>query len=142
MEVWIGMLVGMPLQQGASRDAGGSGRPPAFDGIGEGCRGVRRRIARHAAGAQRDDGDRRTKRAHVDGSGPRPRVGARAGCADQYVAPGEPLPGLPPMVAAMAAQFETYETDIDMRCVSRSVYGVRLTPLDEFLRGMLTPIEA
>ncbi len=55
----------------------------------------------------------------------------------EYVSPGTPLPGLPPVVTALAAVFETYETVIDTSDVARE-FGVQPTHLQDFLRAMLT----
>lgn len=141
MEVWIGMLVGMPLQQG---------KPVTLVGRGD---------HRHAMVAMRDVAafvvagvtHREARNRRIIIGGPEAytwtEVVELAGSVlgrsidVQYVAPGEPLPGLPPMVAGMAAQFETYETVIDMGPTA-ATYGVRLTPLEEFLRQMLQPLDA
>lgn len=57
----------------------------------------------------------------------------------RYSALGEPLPGLPPVVSELATAFETYETVIDTRDVA-SAFGVRLTSVEEYVRGMLAPV--
>lgn len=51
------------------------------------------------------------------------------------VAPGEPLPGLPPVVSELAAGFEFYESMVPMEETARR-FGVRQTSLEEFVRGM------
>jgi uncharacterized protein YbjT (DUF2867 family) len=50
------------------------------------------------------------------------------------VAPGEPVPGLPDMVAQLLADLDTYDSPIDMTQTART-FGIRLTPLEEVVRG-------
>lgn len=141
MEVWVGMLVGMPLQQGRAVTLVGRGdRRHAMVSI--------RDVAAFAVAAVTHPDARDTT---IVIGGPEAytwtEVVELAGSVlgrpieIQYVEPGEPLPGLPPMVAGMAAQFETYETVIDMGPTAAK-YGVRLTPMEEFLRQMLKPLDA
>ncbi|MEX0890565.1 MAG: SDR family oxidoreductase [Gemmatimonadota bacterium] len=54
-----------------------------------------------------------------------------------YVEPGAQLPGLPPMVAAMAAGFETYESAFDTVPLAAE-FGVRQTPLASWMAGALS----
>ena len=49
------------------------------------------------------------------------------------VAPGEPVPGLPPTMAQLLAILETYDSPIPMEDTARA-YGVQLTPLEEVVR--------
>ena len=49
------------------------------------------------------------------------------------VKPGEPIPGVPPVVAGIAASFDAYDSVIDMRDMART-FGVRLTRLEEVIR--------
>jgi NADH dehydrogenase len=49
------------------------------------------------------------------------------------VAPGEPLPGLPEYIWAMAASFDTYDSPMDMTSTA-GTFGVELTPLETFVR--------
>jgi len=49
------------------------------------------------------------------------------------VAPGEPVPGLPQMVAQLLASLDTYDSPIDMTQITRS-FGIQLTPLEEVAR--------
>jgi uncharacterized protein YbjT (DUF2867 family) len=48
----------------------------------------------------------------------------------RHVAPGEPIPGLPPLVAELLASLDTYDSPIDTSETART-YGIRLTPLEE-----------
>jgi len=49
------------------------------------------------------------------------------------VAPGEPVPGLPQMVAQLLAGLDTFDSPIDMTETARTS-GIQLTPLEEFAR--------
>lgn len=56
----------------------------------------------------------------------------------ELIAPGAPLPGLPDVVAQLAASFETYETVLDTGPVADR-FGVRLTPVESYLREQFAP---
>lgn len=49
------------------------------------------------------------------------------------VAPGEPVPGLPLMVAHLLAGLDTYDSPIEMT-ETASAFGIQLTPLEEVVR--------
>jgi NADH dehydrogenase len=51
----------------------------------------------------------------------------------RFVAPGDPLPGLPDPMPALLAGFETYDSPVDMAELARA-FDVQLTSLDEFAR--------
>jgi NADH dehydrogenase len=51
----------------------------------------------------------------------------------RFVAPGEPVPGIPPAVQPLLAAQDTYETVIDTRPLADE-FRVRLTPLEEVAR--------
>ncbi|MFL5697967.1 MAG: SDR family oxidoreductase, partial [Ktedonobacteraceae bacterium] len=53
------------------------------------------------------------------------------------VAPGEPVPGFPQMVAQLLAGLDTYDSPIDMTETTRT-YGIQLTPLEEVARRAAT----
>lgn len=53
------------------------------------------------------------------------------------VAPGEPVPGLPPMFAQVLAAVDTYDSPIDMTETART-FDIRLTPLEEVARRAVT----
>lgn len=141
MEVWIGMLVGMPLQQGSAVTLVGRGdRRHSMVSM--------RDVAAFAVAAVAHPDARNTT---IVIGGPEAltwtevvkRAESVVGRTIEldYVAPGEPLPGLPPMVAALAAQFETYDSEIDMDATA-AAYGVKLTTIEQFLHRMLTPLDA
>jgi NADH dehydrogenase len=54
----------------------------------------------------------------------------------RWVAPGEPVPGLPDPMQGMLAAFETYDSPVEMAELART-FGVALTPLDAFVRADL-----
>ena len=56
------------------------------------------------------------------------------------VAPGESVPGLPPMVAQFLAGLDTYDSPIEMTETART-FGVQLTPLEEVARRSITSAE-
>ena len=53
------------------------------------------------------------------------------------VAPGEPVPGLPQMVAQLLAGLDTYDSPIDMTETART-FGIQLTPLEKVARRAAT----
>jgi uncharacterized protein YbjT (DUF2867 family) len=53
------------------------------------------------------------------------------------VAPGEPVPGFPQMVAQLLAGLDTYDSLIDMTETART-FGIQLTPLEEIARRAAT----
>jgi uncharacterized protein YbjT (DUF2867 family) len=59
----------------------------------------------------------------------------------QFVAPGEPIPGLPEIVPPVLAGMETYDSPIPMDATAR-LFGVLQTPLVPVVRGMLGIPEA
>ncbi len=51
----------------------------------------------------------------------------------RFVAPGEPVPGIPAAVQPLLAAQDTYETAIDTAAIAQE-FGVRLTPLEDVAR--------
>lgn len=51
----------------------------------------------------------------------------------RHVAPGEPVPGIPPQVLPLLANFDTYDSVFDAQ-QSAALFGVTLTPLETFAR--------
>lgn len=141
MEVWIGMLVGMPLQQGL---------PVTLIGRGDHRHSMisMRDVAAYAVAAVSNPAAR--NRTLVLG-GPEARTWTQVvelaesvlgrSLDLRYAEPGQPLPGLPPIATELGAAFETYESVIDMRELT-ATFGVRPTPFEEFLRGAFTSIDA
>jgi uncharacterized protein YbjT (DUF2867 family) len=57
------------------------------------------------------------------------------------VAPGEPVPGLPQMVAQLLAGLDTYDSPIDMTETART-FGIQLTSLEEVVRRAVTSVRS
>jgi nucleoside-diphosphate-sugar epimerase len=58
-----------------------------------------------------------------------------------FVAPGQPVPGLPEFMAGMLASFEMYDSPLDMAETART-FGVKLTSLEEVVRRSLESTKA
>jgi uncharacterized protein YbjT (DUF2867 family) len=133
MEVWPAMVVGMPALQG---------RPVTL--VGEGRR-------RHSFVSNRDVAafavsavDRpEARNQYLAVGGPEPlswrevvatyeRVLGRS-IPVEFVAMGEPVPGLPNPMPALLAGMETYESDVEMEEIART-FDVPLTRLETFVR--------
>ena len=54
----------------------------------------------------------------------------------RFVAPGEPIPGLPDIAPPLLAGMETYDSPVPMAETART-FGVQMTPLASTIRGML-----
>jgi uncharacterized protein YbjT (DUF2867 family) len=57
------------------------------------------------------------------------------------VAPGEPVPGLPQMIAHLLAALDTYDSPVEMTGTART-FGIQLTPLEEVARRTATSVES
>jgi uncharacterized protein YbjT (DUF2867 family) len=133
MEVWPAMVVGMPALQG---------RPVTL--VGDGRR-------RHSFVSNRDVAafavavvDRpEARNQYLAVGGPEPlswrdvvatyeRVLGRS-IPVEFVAMGEPVPGLPDPMPALLAGMETYESDVEMEEIART-FDVPLTRLETFVR--------
>jgi len=53
------------------------------------------------------------------------------------IEPGEPVPGLPEVIAPVLAALDTYDSPLDMTGLS-STYGVRPTTMADFVHGFVT----
>jgi NADH dehydrogenase len=133
MEVWPAMVVGMPVLQG---------RPVVL--VGEGHRRhsfvSNRDVAAFAVAAVHHPAARNR---HLTIGGPEPlswrgvvetyeRVLERP-IPVEYVAMGEPVPGLPDPMPDMLAGMETYDSVVEMEGTSRT-FDVPLTTLETFVR--------
>ena len=138
MEFWPAMVVGMPALQG---------RPVVL--VGEGRR-------RHSFVSNRDVAafvvaaleNPAARNEHLAIGGPEPltwldvvatyeRVLDRS-IPVEFVAMGEPVPGLPDPMPEMMAGMETYDSAIEMEETSRT-FGVPLTTLETFVREQVSP---
>ena len=138
MEFWPAMVVGMPALQG---------RPVTL--VGEGRRRhsfVSNRDVAAFAVAAVDNSAARNQ--HLAIGGPEPltwrevvatyeRVLGRS-IPVEFVAMGEPVPGLPDPMPDMLAGMETYDSVVEMEETSRT-FGVPLTTLETFVREQVTP---
>lgn len=140
MEVWIGMLVGMPLQQGL---------PVTLIGRGD---------HRHSMISMRDVsafavaavGNPTARDRTLVLGGPEARTWTEVvelaesvlgrSLDLRYVEAGQPLPGLPPIAAELGAAFETYESVIDMSELT-STFGVKPTTFEEFMHEAFTSVD-
>jgi NADH dehydrogenase len=59
----------------------------------------------------------------------------------ETLAPGELLPGLPPLVSEMMAVLESFDSPIDMRETAQT-FGITLTSLEAWMRSTFVPILA
>ena len=136
VESWVGMVVGMPLQD----------RQPVTL-VGEGQRqhsliSVRDVAAFAVAAAGHPAAI--TQRLALGGPEPvtwRGIVEAFGQVLGQelpvrFVAPGEPIPGRPDIAPPLLAGMETYDSPVPMAETART-FGVQMTPLASTIRGML-----
>jgi NADH dehydrogenase len=56
-------------------------------------------------------------------------------------APGEQLPGLPPVVSENMAYLDTFDSPIDMGAATQT-FGIKLTPLETWVRSYSVSIPA
>lgn len=139
MDIWFGMLIEMPMAQGMPITLVGESRQRhSFI--------AQRDVARFAAaaalapGAPRDTvilggpaavTFREVAEAYAEAAG-RP-------LAIRSVAPGEPIPGLPPVVWGIAAGLESYGSDVPMEATARR-FDVRPMGHRDFIRGRVTAL--
>jgi NADH dehydrogenase len=139
MDIWFGMLVEMPMAQGMPVTLVGESRQRhSFI--------AQRDVAQFAAAAALSPGAlretvtlggpeaitfREVTEAYAEAAG-RP-------LAVRSVAPGEAIPGLPPVVWGIAAGLESYGSDVPMEATARR-FGVRPTGYRDFIRGRVTAL--
>ncbi len=133
MEVWIGGIVGLPLAEGRPLTLVGEGRRKhSFVSVED--------VAAFAAAAV---GHPAARNQYLPIGGPEPlswreivatceRVLGRA-IPIEPVAPGEPLPGLPPIMSSLMAAMETYDSPLEMAETART-FGVTLTSVEAYVR--------
>jgi NADH dehydrogenase len=136
MEVWFGILIGMPLAAGQPVTLVGSGsRKHSFVSMAD--------VASFAVAAV-DNPDAINQ--HIAIGGPEPISYLDAVAAFErttgaeipvrFVSPGEAIPGVPDAVAPIAAAHDSYDSPIEMVATARR-YGVELTPVDNAVGRML-----
>ena len=130
MEVWIGAIVGVPLQAGGPVTLVGAGdRRQAFVSIHD--------VAAYAVAAVDHPAARNAEiligGANASWNEAVAAVGEVIGrpLDVRYVAPGEPLPLLPEVMGHLMAAFEAEDSEIDMVETART-YDIAPTSLDAF----------
>jgi uncharacterized protein YbjT (DUF2867 family) len=137
MELWVAMVVGMPALQG---------RPVIL--VGEGRRRhsfVSNRDVAAFAVAALDNPAARNEYLAIGGPEPLTWLDVVAtyervldrSIPVEFVAMGEPVPGLPDPMPEMMAGMETYDSAIEMEETSRT-FGVPLTTLETFVREQVS----
>ncbi len=129
LEVWMGSVVGMPLQMGQPVTLVGEARcRHSFVSMGD--------VAAFAVAAV-DNPAAVNRRLAIGGPEAVSWRDVVAACGRalgrelpvQFVAPGKPIPGQREEVAALMATMERYDSVIDMAEAART-FGVELTPLE------------
>jgi len=137
MESWVGMVVGIPLQAVQPITLVGEGqRSHSLISVGDVGAFAAAAVGHPAAINQRlalGGPEPLSWRAIVDTFG---QVLGRE-LPVQFVAPGEPMPGLPEVVPPVLAAMETYESPIPMGETAR-IFGVEQTTLTSVVRAMLS----
>jgi uncharacterized protein YbjT (DUF2867 family) len=137
MEIWIGMVVGMPALMGQPVTiVGGGRRKHSFISVGDVAVFILDVIGNPAAINQK-----------LLLGGPQPLSFRDAVTIYERVlghqiqvrsvAPGEPVPGLPEMVAQLLAGLDTYDSPLDMTETAHT-FGIQLTPLEVVVRRTAT----
>lgn len=136
MELWISMVVGIPLQAGLPITLVGKGeRVHSFISIADVAAFACSVIAHPAAIDKRlalGGPEALTWRGIVAAFGK--MLGRELPLC--FTAPGEPIPGLPEMAPAVLAGMETYDSPIPMEKIS-GTFGVQMTPLASVLQRIL-----
>jgi NADH dehydrogenase len=139
METWLGMVVAGPALSGQEVVYVGSGeRRHSFVSIEDVAAFAVAAIAHPAARDRRlviGGPDAVSLRAVVDAfetelGRPIPRRG---------VAPGEPVPGIPPAVVPLLVGLDMAESVVDSHGIAETL-GVRLTPLATYVQGVTGPL--
>ena len=137
MEVMVGGVVGMPAMMGQPVTiVGGGHRKHSFISAGDVAAFILAAIGKPAAINQK-----------LLLGGPEPLSFRDAVAIYERVlghripvhsvAPGEPVPGLPEMIAPVLAGLDTYDSPIDMT-ETAGTFGIQLTPLKEVARRAAT----
>ncbi|HET6316681.1 MAG TPA: SDR family oxidoreductase [Chloroflexota bacterium] len=140
MDVWIRAIVGLAVAEG---------RPVTL--VGEGCRKHSMvAISDVAAFAVASVGHPAATNRYLAIGGPQAlswhdvvtiyeELLGRA-VAIQTLAPGEVVPGLPPIASGLMAAMDTYDSPLDM-AETASIFGVELTSVETFARRTLAGVE-
>ena len=137
MEVWVPMLVGQAALEGRPVTLVGEGRRRhSFVSVDD--------VAAFAVAAV---GHPRAMNQTIVIGGPEPVTwrdivaayerSLGRGIEVRAIPPGQPLPGLPDVVSQLAAGMDAYDSPLDM-AETAAEFGVRLTPLEQFVRRHTT----
>ncbi len=137
MDFWIGFYIGLPALQGRPVTIVGEGRRKhSFIAVAD--------VAQFALASigNRDAANRKLFLGGPEAFSFRDAIAAYERALGrqipvQSVNPGEPVPGLPEGAWGLAAGFEMFDSPIEMAETART-FGVKLTTLDEFVRGQVT----
>ncbi len=139
MELWIGMVVGMPAMMGQFVTiVGGGRRKHYFISVGDVAAFMLAAIDNPAAINQKLLLGGPQSVSFRDAVAIYERVLGHQ-IPVRSVAPGEPVPGLPETMAQVLAGLDTYDSLLDMTETART-FGIRLTPLEEVARRAATSV--
>jgi len=138
MDVWVFLLVGLPIMSGQPVTLVGSGaRKHSFIAMADVAAFTLACVGNETAVNQK-----------LIIGGPEPLSFREATAVYERVlqrpieiksvAPGDPLPNLSPGAQAMAAAFDAYDSPVEMNGLAAQ-YSVNLTPLEEFVRQTAQP---
>ncbi len=137
MEVWFGMILGLPLQSGSPITLVGEGhRKHSFVSVDD--------VAAFAV-AGVDNPAARNQQISIGGPEPlswNDVISRTSGLLGRTlsvnrISPGEALPGLPDVVAGLLAGMDTYDSPVEMSHTC-AAFNVTLTPADAVLRRLFT----
>lgn len=138
MDVWLFLLVGLPVMTGQPVTLVGSGtRRHSFVAMADVAAFVVASVGNPTAVKQKLIIGGPEALSFREATAVYERVLGRP-IAVQSVPPGTPLPNLSPGAQGMAAAFDTYDSPIEMKSLAAR-YGVNLTPLESFARQTALP---
>jgi NADH dehydrogenase len=138
MDVWIFLLVGLPIMSGQPVTlVGGGARKHSFIAMADVAAFTLACVGNETAVNQKLILGGPEPLSFHDAVAVYERVLARP-IAVQSAAPGDPLPNLSPGAQAMAAAFDTFDSPVEMNGLAAQ-YGVSLTPLESFARQTAQP---
>jgi uncharacterized protein YbjT (DUF2867 family) len=138
MDVWLFLLVGLPVMTGQPVTLVGSGaRRHSFVAMADVAAFVLASVGNTTAVNQKLIIGGPEALSFREATAVYERVLGRP-IAVQSVPPGTPLPNLSPGAQGMAAAFDTYDSPIEMESLAAR-YGVNLTPLESFARQTALP---
>lgn len=133
MDVWLFLLVGLPVLSGQPVTLVGSGaRKHSFIAMADVAAFVLASVGNETAVNQKLIIGGPEALSFREATAVYERILGRP-IAVQSVPPGEPLPNLSPGAQAMAAAFDTYDSPLQMNGLAAQ-FGVKLTPLEAFIR--------